>query len=121
MAIFKLGGNDMPSPAEMLHSFRSIGKSEENAAGSKVFDRLALKHDLTVTWHGLTEAQANALISNATGTTFVDVYFFDVNANSYVTESCSAEVKKIKDGRYTGSGTATPAHYVDIQINFEQR
>lgn len=118
MAIFKIEGNNMPSPSNILHSYRSIGKSEENAAGNRVYDRLALKHDITVEWAHLTAAEANTLTSAVSSETFMDVYFYDPKTSTYITEEMSAEIKKIKDGMYA---SGEPEGYLQIQIAFEQR
>lgn len=118
MAIFKINGTDMPSPANILHEFRSVGKSEENAAGNMVFDRLALKHDLAVEWKYLTAAQANMMLSAMTATVFVDVYFYDSNTQAYKTQEMTAEVRKVKDGLYENGA---PTSFLDIQISFKQR
>lgn len=118
MAILTINGEAMPSPKEMKISYAPVGKSESNAAGDTVMDRIALKRTLKATWAYLTALQAASLIGTAQDDYFMTAAYVDPMtgasySGTFYVKSCELEVV-----RYEGD---VPTAYRDVTITLAEQ
>lgn len=118
MAIIAINGLDMPAPQKIDIKYREIGKSETNAAGKIVMDRVALKRDVNCVWRYISKDDMTILLGQITPEPFVRLSFTDpMTGENAEGEYKTADVL-IKPLRYENGA---PVGYTDVQIDFQER
>lgn len=116
MAILSINGTDMPSPSAMEVRYEPVGKTETNAAGNTVMDRLGMKRLLKITWNHLSAEDAAILLTAAQSENWNELEFYD-----------PAEGRQ--QGVFRAERTSAPVHrvvndvpeYRGVQIEFRER
>lgn len=118
MAILTVNGVDMPSPKEMNISYNPIGKSENNAAGGIVMDRIALKRTISLSWGYLDIDNAVILLSAMQGELFMSVAFYDPATSGAYTGTFYAQTCDASPVRYEGG---LPIGYKDVSVTLTEK
>lgn len=60
------GGTSLPNPSQYPITYRQIGSALTVASGAQVFDIIAQKMEITLTWNGITTAEKDSIVTKAT-------------------------------------------------------
>lgn len=118
MAVIAINGMEVPSPQTMEITWREIGKSDTNAAGQLVMDRVAIKKDLKFVWRYLSVDDMRFLIGLVNAEPFLQITCIDPATGEDAQGEYRAVDRLVKPSRYQDG---KPAGYSDLQITFEER
>lgn len=119
MAIVTLNGVEVPSPQTIEMSFRNIGKSETTAAGTTVFDLVAVKRDAKMTWRFLAPEDASIITGTVKTSPFFSLAFVDPETSENVESEYMLGDIIVKPFRYDDDGKIIG--YTDVTVNFKER
>lgn len=109
MAMITIGGTAVASPKSMEVGIQDIdGKSERNAAGTLIRDRIAVKRKLSLEWPALTTTQISTILQ-AVSPVFFSVTYLDPQSGNNDTRTFyvgdrSAPVAIVKGSTYWWEG-----------------
>jgi hypothetical protein len=76
----------LPTPSDFQVGIMDLSKSERNAAGTMIIERIATKRKLSLTWSYLSAADLSTILI-AVAPTFYDVKYLDPQINGLRTGS----------------------------------
>lgn len=59
------GGTSIPNPSQYPITYLQIGSALTVASGAQVFDIIAQKRQITLTWRGVTTAEKDSIVTKA--------------------------------------------------------
>lgn len=74
MALFAIGGVEMPTPTELTVGIQDISKAERNANGTMIIERVATKIKLNFTYAFITENDASFILKHIAPTYYSVTY-----------------------------------------------
>lgn len=119
MPIAKMNGVEIPAPTAIEISYRKIGKAETTAAGTTVYDLVAIKRDVKMTWRYMTPADASVITGTVKASPFFDLAFVDPETNEDVESEYTLEDIIIKPFRYDENGKIIG--YTDVVATMKER
>lgn len=60
------GGTSLPNPTKYPITYTQIGAAMTVASGAQVFDIIAQKREIALTWQGITTAEKDSIVTKAT-------------------------------------------------------
>jgi hypothetical protein len=81
MDLISIGGIVLPPPATYNVTISNIDKTERNAAGTTIIERIATKRKISLGWDTLTGAEYSQIL-NAVDPVFCSVSYFDPKDNA---------------------------------------
>jgi hypothetical protein len=90
MALINIGGTDLPTPSSYSPKIIDITKSDRNAAGTMLVERIAVKRQIDLGWSYLSGEDLSTIL-NAVSDVFFTVTYLDPQNNAMQTGtfSCS--------------------------------
>ena len=76
MALIKIDGVELPAPSKYQVSLMDISKSERNAAGKMITERIATKRKIEMSWEILDQDETSSAL-NAVSPVFFTVNYID--------------------------------------------
>lgn len=119
MPIVSMNGVEIPSPQTIEMSFRNIGKAETTAAGTTVFDMVAVKRDAKMTWRYLSPEDASIITGTIKASPFFALAFVDPETNEDVEGEYMLGDIIMKPFRYDENGNVMG--YTDITATLKER
>jgi hypothetical protein len=84
MALINIGGTDLPTPSSYNPTIKDILKSDRNAAGNMIAERITTKREIALGWSYLSGDDYSTVL-NAVSNVFFTVTYFDPQANAMQT------------------------------------
>src|SRR5689334_17195658 len=88
MALINIGGTDLPTPSSYSPTIKDILKSDRNAAGNMIIERITTKREIALGWSYLSGDDYSTVL-NAVSSVFFTVTYFDPQANAIQTGTFS--------------------------------
>ncbi|MEG0133410.1 MAG: DUF6711 family protein [Clostridium sp.] len=116
MALIKINGVEIPTPASYSVGIQDISKAERNANGTMIIERIATKRKIEIGW-GLITSETAGIVLNAVSPIFFTVEYVDPQENA------------VKIGTFYCGDRTTPmliftdgiAKYKDLKFNLVER
>lgn len=116
MALFKINGVEIATPATYVWNIMDISKSERNAAGSIIIERITTKRKLELSWNFLLATQLQTLLTQISGVFFTIIYV-DAQTNTNKTGTFYVGDRSVGMQDYQSN----VARYKDIKFNFIEK
>jgi predicted molibdopterin-dependent oxidoreductase YjgC len=86
MALISVGGVALPTPSDLQVGVMMISKSERNANGTMIIEKIAEKIKLAISYNYLSPSDLSSVL-NAISPAFFNVTYLDPRTNTFKTSS----------------------------------